>query len=98
MRCAKGEYGQLLALMEEAFSKSLSFEETYAIQVRLRALLRPIPHSAAPDFDEAALTFRRWLDDWDVRQRDSDYADATTARLKESYRLVVAAAEHTDGL
>jgi len=81
---------QLLTLMEEAFASELSFNETHRVQTRLADLLLSITDEY---LYETGVIFRRWLDDWDIRQRDGDYAESTTSKLKDRYRVVLVAAE-----
>jgi hypothetical protein len=85
---------QLLELIEEALSKQLSFEETHVIQTRLADLLLTITDD---NLYETGVDFRHWLDDWDIRQRDSDYADVTTGRLKARYRAALLLTQSLDG-
>lgn len=82
MQTHDSEAVQLLKLIEEALSKRHSFDETERVQTRLADLLLTITDD---DLYDSGVTFRRWLDDWDIRQRDSEYAAATTRTLKERY-------------
>jgi hypothetical protein len=86
---------QLLKLIDEALSKPLSFDETTVMQVRLANLLQK--EGATRVIDEAGMTLRRWLDDWDIRQRDSAYAKATTRKLREWHAVVLAASRSSGG-
>jgi len=73
----------LLLLIDQALARPLSFEETEAILVKLAELMRTEPATSEAVADEIGMFFRRWLDDWDIRQRDHDYAAAITAKLAD---------------
>lgn len=82
MRTCESEHVRLLSkLIEEALSKPLSFEESHEIKDRLADLLLTMTDGAS-ELYETGLALRRWLDDWDIRQRDIDYAEVTTRRLR----------------
>lgn len=70
-------------LIDQALVRPLSFEETEAILVKLTELMRTEPVGSEAVADEIGMFFRRWLDDWDIRQRDHDYAAAITAKLTD---------------
>ena len=74
---------ELLMLIDDALSQPRSFGKTEAILVKLAELMRTEPVASEAVVDEIGMFFRRWLDDWDIRQRDHDYAAAITAKLAD---------------
>lgn len=56
---------------------------TLAKMNELDALQLRIAHEGFDDLYDAGVEFRHWLDDFDIRERDAEYATAVTKRLEE---------------
>ena len=71
---------QLIELVDEALARPMSIDESYELVKRLQDLLKTIDDDKLYEF---GVTFRRWLDDIDIRLRDQPYANSTTRRLND---------------
>jgi hypothetical protein len=73
----------LVQIIDRSTQKEPSVDEAHALNIELLKIIRFAQSKSMQELIDVAVDLSNWLDDGDIRQRDADYSEITTKKLKQ---------------
>ena len=73
----------LVQLIDRSTEKEPSVSEAHALNIELLKIIGFAHSRTMQELIDISFDLSNWLDDGDIRQRDLEYSEITTKRLKE---------------